>query len=105
MREPLVELLRCPRCGTERQLRLEVQERSASEIESGGLTCGACGHVARIVEGIVDLLYEPSEAVLREARGLERFAEEMRSDGWDRDRILRLPDEEHGYWDVLRLGM
>src|SRR5205823_5185878 len=49
--------------------------------------------------------YEPSEAVLREARGLERFAEEMRGDGWDRDRILRLPHEEHGYWDVLRLGM
>lgn len=48
--------------------------------------------------GVAHLLHEPVEHVVREAQGLERFAEYMRSEGWDRDRILRLPNVEDGYW-------
>ena len=36
-------------------------------------------------------MYEPPDFVVREAAGLERFAEVMRADGWDRERILALP--------------
>ena len=46
----------------------------------------------------MDLLYEPSEVILREAAGLERFAEVMRRDGWDGERIRELPDVELPYW-------
>jgi SAM-dependent methyltransferase len=42
--------------------------------------------------------------VVREAAGLSRFAEVMRRDGWDRERILRLPAEPSPYWDGQRLA-
>lgn len=51
-----------------------------------------------IERGVVDLLYDPPEFVRREADGLVRFAEEMRVDGWDRDRVLALPDDDLDYW-------
>jgi SAM-dependent methyltransferase len=48
---------------------------------------------------VVHALVEPPQVVRREAAGLERFAERMRADGWDRDRVLRLPDEPGSdYW-------
>ena len=105
MREALGDILRCPSCAAEGRLRLAVLERSPTEIDRGSLTCAACGHVVSIDEGIVDLLHDPPAVVRREAEGLERFAEEMRNDGWDRERILALPHELHGYWDLLRLAM
>jgi ubiquinone/menaquinone biosynthesis C-methylase UbiE len=40
----------------------------------------------------------PTSEVVAEAEGLERFAREMRRDGWDRARVLGLPYEENGYW-------
>jgi SAM-dependent methyltransferase len=43
--------------------------------------------------------------VIAEAEGLERFAAEMRRDGWDRARVLRLPNEEDGYWWTQRRSM
>lgn len=47
---------------------------------------------------MVDLLHDPPEFVRREAAGLERFADLMRSDGWDRELIRSLPDIDLGYW-------
>jgi SAM-dependent methyltransferase len=44
------------------------------------------------------LLEKPPEYVTREAAGLGRFAELMRSDGWDRQRVLELPYVQLGYW-------
>ncbi len=91
-------MLRCPRCRAERPFEVEVGEEDAREVRTGALTCSACGYVAPIADGIVDLLYEPPEFVTREAAGLDRFAETMRRDGWDRERILQLPYEQSGYW-------
>jgi SAM-dependent methyltransferase len=68
------------------------------EVREGSLTCGACSASFPVTGGIADLLYEPPEFVRREAAGLERFAELMRADGWDRQRILALPDAPDGYW-------
>jgi SAM-dependent methyltransferase len=53
-----------------------------------------------IERGVLDLLHDPPEFVRRESAGLARFAEEMRNEGWDRDRVLRLPHEPHGYWEA-----
>src|SRR5215212_9332696 len=98
MKADLLGLLRCPRCRDEHSFDLDATESDEREVRSGRLTCRACGHVASIEDGVVDLMHDPPDYVTREAAGLERFAEKMREDGWDRERILNLPYEQSGYW-------
>jgi SAM-dependent methyltransferase len=98
VREALLELLRCPRCGLDRALRLDATEQSDFEVRAGQLRCFNCGLERDVREGIPDLLYRPPEFVLREAAGLRRFADVMRADGWDREFIRRLPDVDIPYW-------
>jgi 2-polyprenyl-3-methyl-5-hydroxy-6-metoxy-1,4-benzoquinol methylase/uncharacterized protein YbaR (Trm112 family) len=105
MRPALIDRLRCPRCGAERSFALSEDESDEREIRAGELTCGACGHVARIAGGVVDLLPDPPDFVRREAAGLERFADTMRADGWDRERVLRLPDDPLEYWQGQKAAM
>jgi SAM-dependent methyltransferase/uncharacterized protein YbaR (Trm112 family) len=105
LRDTLLNVLRCPRCHGERTLELGSAVRDEREIREGTLTCTRCGQPYEVSEGIVDLLYEPPEFVRREAAGLDRFAEVMRNDGWDRERIRALPDIELGYWYAQRLAI
>src|SRR3954453_18802278 len=105
MRESLLDQLRCPRCHVERRFVLEARERSSVEVRSGSLTCASCGHVAEIERGVVDLMPDPPDFVRREALGLERFADTMRADGWDRERVLRLPDDPLEYWQGQKAAM
>jgi hypothetical protein len=54
----------------------------------------------------VDLMPpRPPEFVTREAAGLERFADVMRAEGWDRERVLNLPYEQNGYWYAQATAM
>src|SRR4051794_8839675 len=105
MRESLLQMLRCPRCRAERSFALDARERSSVEVRSGSLTCASCGHVAAIERGVVDLMPDPPDFVRREAAGLERFADTMRADGWDRERVLRLPDDPLEYWQGQKAAM
>src|SRR5256885_2620469 len=105
MRESLLDRLRCPRCRAERSFSLDARERSPGEVRSGSLTCASCGFVASIARGVVDLMPDPPEFVRREAAGLERFADTMRADGWDRERVLRLPDDPLEYWQGQKAAM
>jgi SAM-dependent methyltransferase/uncharacterized protein YbaR (Trm112 family) len=98
MREGLLDVLRCPRCQAGASFALDARERDAREIREGLIRCRECGLERSIDGGIVDLLYEPPDFVVREAAGLERFAEVMRREGWDRERILQLPYWDVGYW-------
>jgi SAM-dependent methyltransferase len=98
MRETLVTRLRCPACRTEGSFELEAAERDAREVRTGSLGCRSCGHRAAVERGVVHLLHDPPESVVREAAGLERFADVMRADGWDRERILNLPNDDLSYW-------
>ncbi|MGH2833747.1 MAG: class I SAM-dependent methyltransferase, partial [Solirubrobacteraceae bacterium] len=50
-------------------------------------------------------LYKPPDYIVAEAAGLERFAEQMRAEGWGREMVRRLPDVEHGYWYVQARSM
>ena len=84
---------------------LDASERSSVEVRSGSLTCASCGHVASVSRGVVDLMPDPPDFVRREALGLERFADTMRADGWDRERILRLPDDPLEYWQGQKAAM
>jgi SAM-dependent methyltransferase len=96
--------LRCTACGTDRSLELEVAEEDAREVREGTLTCTRCGARFAVRDGIVELLDKPPETVAREAAGLQRFADHMKAEGWDRDRVLRLPDEPSGYWFLQKLA-
>ena len=98
MRERALEDLRCPRCRRERTLVLDVRERTPTEVRTGNVECRACGRRGAVEGGVVDLLEDPPDFVVREAAGLARFADVMRADGWDRERILALPNDPSPYW-------
>jgi SAM-dependent methyltransferase/uncharacterized protein YbaR (Trm112 family) len=105
MRETTIEFLRCPRCRAEASLALTEDERDDREIREGALSCRSCGGESRITRGVVDLLFDPPDFVVREANGLARFAETMRADGWDKTRVLALPNDESGYWYTQRASI
>ncbi|MGI8505787.1 MAG: class I SAM-dependent methyltransferase, partial [Solirubrobacteraceae bacterium] len=94
------QYLRCPVCRADRTLRLHARESDAREVRDGTLRCAACGAELALHRGVGHLLRDPPGHVEREAAGLERFADHMRADGWDRERVRRLPDIEDGYWYV-----
>jgi SAM-dependent methyltransferase len=105
VRENLLPLLRCPVCRARRSFALDPGERDEREVLDGTLRCRECGTVRPLRKGIVDLIHDPPEFVVREAAGLERFADTMRADGWDRERVLNLPHEPSGYWFVQATAM
>jgi len=55
--------------------------------------------------GVPELLHDPAPYIVKEVAGLERFAEQMRLEGWNRELVRRLPDLEHGYWYVQSRSM
>jgi SAM-dependent methyltransferase/uncharacterized protein YbaR (Trm112 family) len=97
--------LRCPACRREGTLELSAQESDEREVREGTLRCRACAKRFAVSRGVPELLYDPPAHVLKEAAGLQRFAEHMRSEGWDRELVRRLPDLEHGYWYVQARSM
>jgi SAM-dependent methyltransferase/uncharacterized protein YbaR (Trm112 family) len=105
MRSDFLAQLRCPSCGSPSRLQLEDTASDEREIREGRLRCELCGLEHAVHDGVADLMINPSPEVKAESEGLERFAEEMRRDGWDRSRILRLPYEENGYWWTQRRSM
>jgi SAM-dependent methyltransferase len=105
IRESATTILRCPRCRAEGQLELVSAERDQREVRAGTLRCRGCAGEFRVVRGAADLLPDAPDFVLREEAGLERFADTMRADGWDQERILRLPNEPSGYWYAQAVSM
>jgi len=105
LRASLLPLLRCPRCRAERSLTLTERVSDEREVREGTLACDRCDNTFEIADGIVDMLWDAPPFVDREAAGLERFAEVMRADGWDRERILALPDVDLAYWHAQRRAM
>ena len=105
MRPTTAPLLRCPRCHADGALTLSARVEDDREVVTGTLTCGRCGRTGAVERGVADLLHDPPAFVRAEAAGLERFAAVMRADGWDRERILRLPDEPSPYWHGQRASL
>lgn len=105
MRASFVDIARCPRCRAERSLDLRIDAQDEREVREGALTCRACGERRAIHRGIADLMGDAPEFVRREAAGLDRFADVMRNDGWDRERVLELPYAQDGYWFAQATAM
>jgi SAM-dependent methyltransferase len=90
MRRDLLELLSCPVCERGAWNLEPVRTGETGFIEKGWLTCGACGARYAIDAGILDLLPQPEESILREREGWQRFLEgavEELEESW----ILALP--------------
>jgi SAM-dependent methyltransferase len=92
--------LRCPVCRRDGTLTLHAEHSDEREVREGTLTCSACGARQAVHRGVGHLLLDAPEHVGREAAGLERFAEFMRADGWDREQVRKLPNVDDGYWYV-----
>lgn len=105
MRPSLLTLLRCPRCRADRSLTLTSRVEDEREVREGTISCERCRAAFDVDGGIAHLLHDPPDFVAREAAGLERFAEAMRNDGWDRERVLALPWVELGYWQAQGRAM
>ncbi len=105
MKQEFAHQLRCPACRREGTLELRADASDEREVREGTLSCRACAKSFAVSRGVPELLYDPPAHVLKEAAGLERFAEHMRSEGWDRELVRRLPDLEHGYWYVQARSM
>jgi SAM-dependent methyltransferase/ribosomal protein S27AE len=97
--------LRCPVCRAERTLTLHADSADEREVREGRLQCGRCGAEFPVRRGVAELLREPPEHVVREAAGLDRFADYMRSQGWSREMILGLPNVNDGYWYTQACSM
>jgi SAM-dependent methyltransferase/uncharacterized protein YbaR (Trm112 family) len=105
VKEEFAQQLRCPACRREGTLELKAEVSDEREVREGTLSCRSCAKSFAVSRGVPELLYDPPAHILREAAGLERFAEHMRSEGWDRELVRRLPDLEHGYWYVQARSM
>lgn len=105
MKPDFAHALRCPACRRDGTLELRALESDAHEVREGSLRCAACGTEFALHRGVPELLHNPPAHILAEAAGLERFAEEMRLDGWDRELVRKLPNLEHGYWYVQARSM
>ena len=98
MKPEFAQDLRCPACLHDHSLELLAQESDAREVREGTLRCSVCATEFPVHKGVMELLHEPPSYVVAEAAGLERFAEQMAAEGWDREKVRKLPDIEHGYW-------
>jgi ubiquinone/menaquinone biosynthesis C-methylase UbiE/uncharacterized protein YbaR (Trm112 family) len=95
MRLALLSLLVCPACH-QGGLGLAVTARDAREIRAGLLFCSHCKARYSIADGIVDLLDNPPEAILREQQGwltlLGETTPELDA------QMLQLPYFDHEHW-------
>jgi SAM-dependent methyltransferase len=97
--------LRCPACLRQGTIELHATASDEREVREGTLRCSACANIFAVRRGVAELLYRPPEHVVAEAAGLERFAESMRAEGWNREMVRSLPDLENGYWSVQARSM
>jgi SAM-dependent methyltransferase len=105
VKEAFAARLRCPACRHDGTLALRADTSDAREVREGELRCSNCGTAFAVQRGVPELLFEPPAHIVAEAAGLERFAAQMRAEGWDRERVLSLPHVEAGYWYVQARSM
>ena len=103
MKRDLLHIVRCPICSTALQVST-ISTSNEVEIREASVTCTA-GHVFAVKDGIIDLLPNPEDYVVKEKHGLDKFAHKMKADGFVSSDILNLFSTGTGaYWDTTRLN-
>jgi SAM-dependent methyltransferase/uncharacterized protein YbaR (Trm112 family) len=95
MREQLLESLICPGCGSGGWDLVGSEPAGTGAVQSGELVCLSCRSHYTISDGILDLMPDPPESVLRERAGWGKFLEgatEELQEEW----ILALPRLDGG---------
>jgi SAM-dependent methyltransferase/uncharacterized protein YbaR (Trm112 family) len=105
LKAEFTQQLRCPACASDKSLSLQAAESDEREVREGSLQCRVCHTRFALRRGVPELLYDPPQHILTEAAGLERFAEQMRLEGWGPALVRQLPNLEHGYWYVQARSM
>jgi SAM-dependent methyltransferase len=100
-----VEQLRCQACLREHTLVLCAEDSDEREVRDGFVRCSACTAEFAVRRGVPELLHDPAPYIVKEVAGLERFAEQMRLEGWGREMVRKLPNLENGYWYVQARSM
>ncbi|MBU0547570.1 MAG: methyltransferase domain-containing protein [Candidatus Omnitrophica bacterium] len=70
MKEGVLEVLRCPDCGSS-SLKLNKENTNHLEIRSGKLICPVCAAEYLIEDGIIDFLHNASKGVLAERKAMD----------------------------------
>ena len=70
MKESLLDILVCPRCGNS-SFSLKKDEEDSLEIKSGNVLCRHCPASYRIEKGILNFLNNAPEPVLREIKAMD----------------------------------
>src|SRR5512139_2663711 len=68
MRKLLLELIICPVCKAQ-QFDLSIEQENQVEIRQGIVTCKKCQQAYSVRDGILDLLVNPTQAILNEQAG------------------------------------
>ena len=108
MRRPVLDILRCPKCKGS-SFFLEGETEGRLEIESGVVICKDCGLSYTIKDGILDILTNPSLAVIqeREAMDDEEYIKDEAGNGYKvtdetierfKDKFLSLPEGDGSYF-------
>lgn len=88
MREQLLDLIHCPVCKGE-ALELSIKQENQTEIRSAIVTCQVCKNSFMVENGVLDLLVNPSQEIIREQAGWTEL-EKMVSN--TDELMLSLPD-------------
>lgn len=68
MKKTLLDLIYCPVCEAQ-QFDLSIEHENQVEIRQGTVTCQKCRRVYPIIDGILDMLINPSQEILNEQAG------------------------------------
>ncbi|MBS3059660.1 MAG: class I SAM-dependent methyltransferase [Candidatus Diapherotrites archaeon] len=97
MRQSLLELIKCPNCGSEKFFA-EEKKSDKSELREGSVKCRECSESFSVKKGILDLLINPSEEIVKEQKG---WTQDESANVNSKEFILSLPrpaDKEHKEW-------
>jgi ubiquinone/menaquinone biosynthesis C-methylase UbiE/uncharacterized protein YbaR (Trm112 family) len=70
MKKNLLALIKCPICDF-KKFKLKVIKKTKLEIRSGQIICLRCQQVFKIEKGILNLLFQPSQTIVKEKQAIQ----------------------------------
>jgi SAM-dependent methyltransferase len=98
MHPSLVDIIRCPICRST-QLNIHIEETDVREIRTGTVKCSSCHRSFPIENGVLDLLPDPNDAILREQQGWKTLLGQP--DPNIEEQMLALPYNLDPHWQPI----